>query len=176
MYPVSGRIFRFRLGPILRSIEMMCMDSYVSMLWELGSDRAEQFFKSWNTCGKLVYNVPLSTYTYLVEKMTTLHGFFRKLLPFPSREVRGPARIVSNDPRSSTCRNLRFLTKKTGLRKPHEFTSFRLKECLLIQNVSDIEQWRLGLLNSLFQLRSERLQDVMDMKTVSAMITSLCST
>ena len=31
---------------LLRSIEMMCMDSYASMLWELGSDRAEQFFKS----------------------------------------------------------------------------------------------------------------------------------
>ena len=46
---------------VLKVIEMMCMDSYGSMLWELGSDRAEQFFKSWNTCVKLVYNIPLST-------------------------------------------------------------------------------------------------------------------
>ena len=165
------------------------MDSYGSMLLELGSDSAEQFFKSWNTCVKLVYNVPLSTYTYLVEGylaegMITLRnkvlcqyaGFYRKLLQSPSREVRGLARIVSVDPRSSTCRNLRLLTKITGLRKPHEFASFRLKECLSVQYVPETEQWTLGLLNSLFQLRSERLYKEMDMKTVSAMITSLCST
>ena len=52
---------------VLRAIEVMCMDAYGSMLWNLESDKAEQFFKSWNTCVKLVYNVPLSTFTYLVE-------------------------------------------------------------------------------------------------------------
>ena len=52
---------------VLRAIEVMCMDAYGSMLWSLESDKAEQFFKSWNTCVKLVYNVPLNTFTYLVE-------------------------------------------------------------------------------------------------------------
>ena len=52
---------------VLRAIEVMCMDAYGSMLWNLESDKAEQFYKSWNTCVKLVYNVPLSTFTYLVE-------------------------------------------------------------------------------------------------------------
>ena len=174
---------------VLKAIEMMCMDSYGSMLWDLGSAKAEQFFKSWNTCVKLVYNVPLNTYTYLVEGyladgLVTLRnkvfcqyaGFFRKLLQSPSREIRGLARIVSTDPRSSTCRNLRLLTRQTGLRNPHEFASFRLKKCLVVQHVPETELWTLGLLTSLFQLRSERLQKIMDMKTVSAMITSLCST
>ena len=174
---------------VLKAIEIMCMDAYGSMLWDLGSNKAEQFFKSWNTCVKLVYNVPLNTYTYLVEGflaegMTTMRnkvlcqyaGFYRRLLLSPSREIRGLAKIVSNDPRSATCRNLRLLGKKTGLRDPHEFASYRLKSSLLVQNVPQGEQWRIGLLYSLFQLRTERLQKVMDMKTISAMINSLCST
>ena len=37
------------------------------MLWALDSDTAESYFKSWNTAVKLVFNVPRSTFTYLVE-------------------------------------------------------------------------------------------------------------
>ena len=39
----------------LQMVEILCCDGYGSMLWELQSDKAEQFFKSWNTAVKLVW-------------------------------------------------------------------------------------------------------------------------
>ena len=51
----------------MKAVQALCCDAYGSMLWDLGSGWAEQFFKSWNTCVKLVYGVPRSTFTYLVE-------------------------------------------------------------------------------------------------------------
>ena len=42
----------------------------ISMMWDLGSVQAKQFFKCWNTCVKLVNDVPRSKFTFLVE------GFF----------------------------------------------------------------------------------------------------
>ena len=88
---------------IMRAIQILSTDAYGSMLWNLGSAGAESFFKSWNTCVKLVFGVPRNTYTYLVEDFlasgyTSLRnqilsrypGFFRSLLGSPSKEVRVP--------------------------------------------------------------------------------------
>ena len=38
----------------LQMIQVLCCDGYGSMLWKLQSDSAESYFKSWNTCVKLV--------------------------------------------------------------------------------------------------------------------------
>ena len=78
---------------ILHAIQVLCTDAYGSMLWSLDSDTAESFFKSWNTCVKLVYGVPRNTFTYLVEGyfaagqtslrnqiLSRYSGFYRKLL------------------------------------------------------------------------------------------------
>ena len=36
-------------------VQKLCCDGYGSMLWLLQSNPAEQFFKAWNTCVKLVW-------------------------------------------------------------------------------------------------------------------------
>ena len=51
----------------LKMIQILCCDGFGSMLWNLRGNSAEQFFKSWNTSVKLIYGVPRSTFTYLVE-------------------------------------------------------------------------------------------------------------
>ena len=97
----------------LQMIQILCCDGYGSMLWELQSNKAEQLFKCWNTAVKLVWGVPRSTFTYLVEGhlaggqmslrnqiLSRYSGFFRGLLSSPSREVRLLARLVKSDPRS----------------------------------------------------------------------------
>ena len=130
-----------------------------------------------------------STFTYLVggwlvAGMTPLRnqvisrypGFYRKLMTSPSREIRGLARIVSNDPRSTTCRNLRFLKKKTGMSRPECYSSLRIKAALPVQAVPECEKWRLGLLASLLMVRSEKHLRVEDTRSICAMIDSLCST
>ena len=113
---------------ILKAKQIFSSDAYGSMLWNLESEASEQFFKSWNTSVKLVYGVPRSTFTYLVEGhlasdhrslrnqvLSRYPGYFRKLLESPSKEVRVLARIVSTTPRSTTCANLRYLERVTGL-------------------------------------------------------------
>ena len=57
---------------IMMVVEVFCCDAYGSMLWHLNSEAAEQYFKSWNTCIKLIYDVPRSTFTYLTK------GYFAK--------------------------------------------------------------------------------------------------
>ena len=159
------------------------------MLWDLGSESAEQFFKSWNTCVKLVHNIPRSTFTYLVEGffassqvslrnqvLSRYPGFFRSLLESPSREVRALAIIVRSDPRSSTCKNLRYLEKMTGL-KSELYCSSRIRLALPVRKVPDSEQWRLGLMTNLMKMKNEKhLRVEYSTKRVTAMMDSLCST
>ena len=150
---------------------------------------AEQFFKSWNTSVKQIYGVPRSTFTYLVEgyfrnNLTSLRnqilarypGFYRKLLSSPSKEVRVLARMVSADPRSTTCLNLRYLREVTKMENAEKYSSWRVRESLPVQKVPEKEMWRVGLLTHLLCLRSEKYKLVQDMKSISAMIDSLCST
>ena len=154
-------------------VQILCCDGYGSMLWNLGSNPAEQYFKCWNTCVKLMYRVPFSTFTYLVKgflakKQNSLRnqilarypGFFRKLLTSPSKEVRVLARMVKSDPRSATFQNLRYLIKLTRLEQAENFGSWRIRDALPIQHVPEKEAWRVGLLTSLLSLRSEKYQMV----------------
>ena len=174
---------------VMQAVQLLCTDAYGSMLWDLGSSTAEQYFKCWNTCVKLVFGIPRSTFTYLVEgffafSYTSLRnqvisrysGFFRSLLNSPSREVRALARIVSCDPRSSTCKNLKYLEKLTGLHQPEMYSSARVKLALPVKKVPDNEQWRLGLITSLMNMKIEKFARVEDSKTLCAMLDSLCST
>ena len=173
----------------LKMIQLLCCDGYGSMLWELQSNPVEKIFKSWNTSVKHVWGVPLSTFTYLVEGyfaagmpsfrnqiLSRYPGFFRKLLVSPSKEVRILSRIVSNDPRSTTCLNLRYIRKKTGISKAEWFSSWRIKEALPVQQVPECEHWRLGLLATLLKMRCDRYRQVQDSKHLCAMIDSLSST
>ena len=66
-------------------------------------------------------------------------GFYRKLIESPSREVRGLARIVAEDPRSNTCKNLRLLSRKIGLHRPYEFASFKIRSRLPTLKVPEAE-------------------------------------
>ena len=168
---------------VIKMVQILCCDGYGSMLWDLASNPAEQFFKSWNTCVKLIHGAPLSTYTYLVEGffagdhvslrnqiLARYPGFFRKLMTSPSKEVRVLARIVKDDPRSITCQNLRYMRTVTRLEQVEHFCSWRIRDALPVQQVPEKEVWRVGLLTSLMGLRSEKYQMVSDIKHICAMM------
>ena len=137
----------------------------------------------------MVYGVPRSTFTYLIEGffaagqaslrnqiLSRYSGFYQSLLQSPSREVRVLSRIVRSDPRSSTCLNLRYLTQKTGLSKPEQFSSARIRMALPVQVVPDNEKWRLGLITRFMKMKAEKHLRVADSKHITAMMDSLCST
>ena len=89
-------------------------------------------------------------------------GFFRKLMSSPSKEVRMLARMVASDPRSTTCKNLRYLRERTGLDQPEVFSSWRIKADMPVQSVPDHEKWRLGLLSKLLEMRQTKFMKVQD--------------
>ena len=174
---------------IVQAIQVLSTDAYGSMLWDLDSDQAEQYFKCWNTCIKLSYGIPRNTFTYLVEGyfaaglVTLRHqvisrypGFFRNLLSSPSKEVRLLSRIVASDPRSTTCTNLRYVESLTGFSQPELYSSHRIRASLPRKEVPENETWRLGLISSLMKLKDEKYLRSADSKTICAMLDSLCST
>ena len=159
------------------------------MLWDLSGNPAEQYFKCWNTCVKLIYGVPRSTYTYLVEgflatNQTSLRnqillrypGFYKKLLTSPSKEVRVLARMVTADPRSTTCKNLRYLREATEMENAEWYSSWRVRDSLPVQKIPQKEMWWVGLLNTLLLKKTEQFMMVQDTKCICAIIDSLCST
>ena len=44
-------------------------------------------------------------------------------------------RMVSSDPRSTTCKNLRYLKERTGHDQPERFSTWRMTEVLAVQDL-----------------------------------------
>ena len=53
---------------VLRAVELYGGSHYGSMLWELDSKAAHQYYNAWNTCVKLAWQVPRATHTYFVDQ------------------------------------------------------------------------------------------------------------
>ena len=172
---------------VLKAVQVYCSDAYGSMLCQLNSESSEKFFRSWNTCVKLVYDIPRDTFTYLVEDyfakgfsslrnqvISRYPSFFHKLLLSPSREVRLLAHIVSRDPESVTARNIRYVKELTSF-DPWDFSSLKIKAALPIKTVPEGERWRLGLLDSLVKIRRTKLTCLEDKQRITAMLNSLCN-
>ena len=94
----------------------------------------------------------------------------------PSKEVRILARVVQDDPRSTTCQNLRYLREATKLEHVEEYSSWRVRSLLPLKTVPENEMWRLGLMSTLMVAKSEKFMMVQDNKRICAMLDSLCST
>ena len=66
---------------VLSAINLYAGHFYGSMLWDFSSDMCGQLFKCWITCVKLVWDVPRSTHTYLVDNLlATNHLSVKKQL------------------------------------------------------------------------------------------------
>jgi hypothetical protein len=109
------------------------------------------------------------------QVLSRYSGFYRKLLQSPSREVRvrALARIVTSDPISTICLNLRYLERLTGLSQPEIYCSSRIRAALPVRDVPESEKWRLGRITNLFKIKNERYLRVEDSKSVCAMMDSL---
>ena len=173
---------------VLKAAQVYCCDGYGSMLWELGSDTAEQYFKAWNTFVKLAYGVPRSTFTYLVEGyfardfmslrnqiLGRYPAFFQKLLNSPSKEIRLLANIVGRDPKSTTSKNLLYIKKVSGL-DPWDFSTQKIKMNLPVKEVPVEQKWRLGLMETLMAMKVDKFVIAEDSARICAMLDSLCST
>ena len=175
-------------GQVLRAVQIYASDLYGAMMYVLSSPASESYFKAWNTCVKLTWNDPRSTYTYIVENVlasgfVTLRNqaysryvnFFQQLFGSSSREVRHLVRIVARDVRSVTSRNVNLVTSSSGL-SPWNFAKWRVKEKLTIRAVPENQEWRTTLLLKMLDMRQDLHNQNMNTKHIQGMIDSLCST
>ena len=175
-------------GQILKAVQIYASDCYGVMLYDLSSQSSESYFKAWNTCVKLAWNVPRSTFTYIVENVLAPNfdslrnqayaryvNFFQNLFKSASREVRHLVRTVARDVRSVTSKNVSLIQDVTGL-SPWDYSKWRIREKLAKPAIPDNNEWRTGLLVKLLELRKEQEAISEDTKQLSAMIDSLCST
>ena len=72
--------------------------------------------------------------------------------------------------------NLRYISNLTWLNKPEQYSTAKIITSLPVKKVPDTENWRLGLIDSLVQVKSEKCLMVHDTKHICAMLDSLCST
>ena len=84
--------------------------------------------------------------------------------------------MVSDDPRSNTCKNLRYLRKVTNLDNAEDYSAWRIRSALPVKKVPEMETWRLGLMNTLMEVKSDKYMMVQDSKRICAMLYRLCST
>ena len=174
---------------ILSAVNTYCCDHYGSMLWDLYSEPAGQYYRCWNTCTKLAWNCPRSTHTYFVtcqlaadfvsirtKILASYVKFFKSLLNSKSPEVALVANLMGHDVGSTTGSNLYRLRQETGLNP--WMASPTLVKMALEKNdvmVPDEDGWRLPLLEKLLLQRCEMRSQLQNTSAIQGMIDSLCS-
>ena len=172
---------------ILQAINTYCAHFYGGMLWDLFGEAAGQVFRAWNTAVKLVWEVPRSTHTYLVDHLLGLGlpsarhklscqyvGFFQNLGQSASREVRLLKEIVARDAQSVTGRNILNIKAEYDL-DPWSWSLQRFKLKDVRKPVPVADEWRIGLLRKLLAQRREMETCGEDPLEISNLIDSLCS-
>ena len=176
---------------VLRAVKLYVGSHYGSMLWDLGSDGATQYFNAWSTCVKLTWQVPRATHRYFVDhllscglssvRVDTLGRytkFVRGLMSSPSMEVAVMCGVAKKDIRSVTGANIALLREETGL-NPVLASTAQVKEKLLSKaaEVPEMDNWRLPCLGKLLTARGEAhyMAEEEEVVRLTSLIDSLCT-
>ena len=184
-HPHIRDIFSFaHPDQILSAINLYCSHCYGSMLWDLSSEMAGQFFRAWSTAVKLAWEVPRSTHTYLVNHLLSVNhasfreqilvrylNFFRKLRKSKATPVKFLAQIVARDIRSTTGRNLHLIQEEANIDPWAKDVEVRLHR----EPVPNEDMWRLPLLCKLLIQRKEMELNMEKTEGITDLIDSLCS-
>ena len=174
---------------MLNAIQTYCTDFYGSMLWDLFGEEAAKFFRCWNTCTKLCWDLPRNTPVYFVDHILSCGfpsirqqvlsryiKFYRSLLTSPSKEVAVIARIVGKDASTNTGCNLLNISLETKLDVRLTPLSKFMKNLFKPAAIPVGSEWKLSLLEKYIRIRDEQLLACEDTSYIVGLITSLCST
>ena len=182
-------MFSFALpDQILKAVNVYCGHFYGAMLWDLYGERANQIFRSWNSCVKLAWGVPRNTHNYFVENLLAADypsvrcnvlnqytGFLKRLRRSTSDEVRIMSQISVADIRSVTGRNCFNIMEEFNLCPlTCQRNALKNRYKLYVTPTDDI--WRLSLLGSLLNQRYDIETMGDDSTIVCGLIESLCTT
>jgi hypothetical protein len=174
-------------GEILQAVQTYAGHWYGSMLWDLFGEKADQIYKSWNTCAKITWGVPRSTHTFLMDNLLVAQfytvkqqlvgryvNFVRKLLSSTSPEVCIVANMVARCARSTTGRNMLNIERETNL-DPWTTQSWQVRDEVPRAEVPAMQGWRVQFLGKLLEARMEMDSKCQDLEEINTLIDSLCS-
>ena len=167
---------------VLQAVKVYVGSHYGSMLWELGSSVASQYFHAWNSCVKLTWQVPRASHTYLVEHLLACGmssvrtdilarytRFVTALKASPCMEVAVMLGITRGDMRTVTGRNIALIRMETG-QDPMSASPRKVK-CILMEStvpVPEADVWRVDYLAKLLRVEESAVL------RLTALIDSLC--
>ena len=173
---------------VLKAIDLYSLHCYGSMLWEFGGIMTGKFCRSWTTCAKLVYNLPRSTHTYIVDhylvngfipvqtelfaRYVKFHKSLQKSLSFEVRYLLG---IIKKDINANTVSNLTTIQRVTGL-NPMSVKPTFIRQNPVISEIPEQQMWRIPLLDSWLTLKKHYEAELIDTKYITMLIDALCST
>ena len=174
---------------VLNAVQIYCCDFYGSMLWDLYGTQAEQFYRCWNMCVKLSWDLPRSTHVIFVnhllacgfpsirqQVLTRYVKFFRSLLSSPSKEVAVVSRIVGSDASTNTGKNLLNMFLETKLKPMSSPLHLFYESILKPADIPTSDTWRLNLLSKYLKIRQDQLISCEDTSYIDTLISCLCST
>ena len=176
-----------RPDEVMEAVKTYAGHWYGSMLWDLFGIKAEQLYRSWSTCAKVVWGVPRSTHTYLVDNLLLAKflsvkqqlvgrfiNFVRRLMNSSSPEVCVVANMVARCARSTTGKNLKNIERETGM-DPWTNQSWSVQQAIQRREVPGGEGWRIQYLAKLLNARLEMEAESEDLEEINDIINSLCS-
>ena len=173
---------------VLRAVQIYCLHLYGGMLWEFDSDKTGEFCRAWRTCVKLVYAVPRSTKTFIVDHYLAANfdpvlkelfsryvKFVKSLRNSASIEVQALFNIVKKDIQSNTGKNIHVIQTETGL-NPLKITSRTMRDHKMINEIPPMDVWRIPLLDKLLKQRRDLETQMMNTGEVEHLINGVCCT
>ena len=174
---------------VLKAVQTYCSDFYGSMLWDLYGEQAAQYYRCWNTCVKMCWDLPRETHVYFVDNLlscgfsTIRHQFlswyvkfFRTLMKSPCKEVAVISKIVGRDASTTTGRNILNLFLETRL-CPRTSPLSQFHDVLSSSTpVPTGCNWTIDLLKKYLLIRRNQLTACEDTSYIDGLIDSLCST
>ena len=172
---------------VLQAVQLYCLHYYGSMLWDFSSERTWQFCRAWQTCVKLVFDVPRSTHTYLVDQyfstqflpirtelFSRFSNFTKNLKKSESFEVRCLIQISEKDLKSTTAWNIYTIEREIGF-DPLVTTPEIIRNYPIRAEIPQSDTWRIPLLDKLLEQKQIKEDSLENAGELRKLIDSLCS-
>ena len=172
---------------VLKAIQINCCDFYGSMLWNLFDKNSQQLYNSWNTCVKLVWEIPRNTHTLFVKPLACslpsirvqilgrYTKFYNSLLTSKSKEVAVVSRLVGRNAQTVTGLNLLNIRKETNQTQYSNARQVRKALYDMYFDTQSDDEWKTVLLFKYLRLRNELRSKMEETSYIDDLINSLCS-
>ena len=153
---------------MMKIVQIYATSFYGSPLWSYSSKEAEKLFTSWNILVRQVYGVPNTTHRYLIESMSKSKHLktviYKRYLSFLHSVVNSKKDCLSSlgkkmivDCGSITMQNLELISKETGQENIMGIAPCEVINGYQYSPIPLGEEWRVGLLDELIDLRNGSL-------------------